>query len=127
MTTFKKTLTALTASLTVLALSLPSQAAMTPHTEQALIDVCKAVKSDSVKKLKGVTDSYRLETKTVALKVMCNGENVINFAESNGANRTAAKLQESIGKVDITDLAATSKIKAPFLGHGYVRTLNKLN
>ncbi len=114
MTTFKKTLTALTASLTVLALSLPSQAAMTPYTEQALIDVCKAVKSNSVKKLKGVTDSYRLETKTVALKVMCNGENVINFAQSNGANRTAAKLQESIGKVDITDLAATSKIKAPF-------------
>jgi hypothetical protein len=114
MTTFKKTLLALTATLSVLAISLPSQAAMTPQMEQALIDVCKAVKSNSPFQLKTVTKSYRLNTKTVAIKLMCNGESVINFAESNNAVKTAATLQQSIGNVSISDVAAVSKVKVTF-------------
>ncbi|PKI12924.1 DUF3718 domain-containing protein [Colwellia sp. 12G3] len=114
MTTFKKTLLALTAVLPVLAISLPSQAAMTPYMEKALIDVCKAAKSNSILKLKSTTESYRLQTKTVALKLMCNGEDVISFAESNGADKTAARLQKSIGNVSITDVAALSKVKVTF-------------
>jgi hypothetical protein len=114
MTTFKKTLLALAASLPVLAMSLPSQAAMTPYMEKALIDVCKAAKSNSLIKLNGTTKSYRLKTKTVALKLMCNGEDVISFAERNGADKTAAKLQRSIGNVRITDVAALSKVKVTF-------------
>ncbi|PKG83721.1 hypothetical protein CXF85_09440 [Colwellia sp. 75C3] len=114
MTTFKKTLLALTAALPVLAMSLPSQAAMTPYMEKALIDVCKAAKSDSLLKLNSTTKSYRLQTKTVALKLMCNGEDVISFAQSNGAEKTAARLQRSIGNVSITDVAALSKVKVTF-------------
>ncbi len=114
MTTFKKTLFALTAVLSVLTISLPSQATGTPHMEQALIDVCKAVKSNSPFQLRAVTKSYRLNTKTVALKVMCNGESIINFAETNNAVRTAAKLQQSIGNVNISDIAAVSKVKVNF-------------
>jgi hypothetical protein len=114
MTTFKKTLLALAASLPVLAMSLPSQAAMSPYMEKALIDVCKAAKSNSLIKLNGTTKSYRLKTKTVALKLMCNGEDVISFAESNGADKTAAKLQRSIGNVSIIDVAAMSKVKVTF-------------
>ncbi len=114
MTTFKKTLLALTASLPVLAVSLPSQAAMTPYMEKALIDVCKAAQTNNLLQLRATTKSYRLATKTVALKLMCNGENIISFAESNGANKTAAKLQQSIGNVSITDVAAVSKVKVTF-------------
>ncbi len=114
MTTFKKTLLALAASLPVLAMSLPSQAAMSPYMEKALIDVCKAAKSNSLIKLNGTTKSYRLKTKTVALKLMCNGEDVISFAQSYGADKTAAKLQRSIGKVNITDVAALTKVKVTF-------------
>ncbi|HBY86192.1 MAG TPA: hypothetical protein DEO86_09975, partial [Colwellia sp.] len=51
---------------------------------------------------------------TVALKLMCNGEDVISFAESNGADKTAAKLQNSIGNVEITDVAALSKVNVTF-------------
>ena len=114
MTTIKKTLLALAAALPVLAISLPSQAAMSPYMEKALIDVCKAAKSNSILKLKSTTKSYRLQTKTVALKLMCNGEDVISFAESYGADKTAARLQKSIGNVSITDVAALSKVKVTF-------------
>jgi len=114
MTTFKKTLLALAAALPVLAISLPSQAAMTPYMEKALIDVCKAAKSNSLLKLNSTTKGYRLNQKTVALKLMCNGEDVISFAESYGADKTAAKLQRSLGNVSITDVAALSKVKVTF-------------
>jgi len=111
MTTFKKILLALAAALPVLAISLPSQAAIKPYMETALIDVCKAAKSDSILKLKSTTKSYRLQTKTVALKLMCNGEDVISFAQSNGAEKTVAKLQRSLGDVSITDVASLTKLK----------------
>ncbi|MFT5294080.1 MAG: hypothetical protein ACI9YH_000086 [Colwellia sp.] len=114
MTNFKKALFILSVSLPVLAISLPSQAAMTPHIKNALIDICKAAKSDSTIKLNYTTKSYRLKTKTVALKVMCNGEDLISFAESNGAYKTAEKLQNSIGNVTITDIAALSKVNVNF-------------
>jgi hypothetical protein len=45
---------------------------------------------------------------------MCNGESVINFAESNNAVKTAATLQQSIGNVSISDVAAVSKVKVTF-------------
>ncbi len=114
MTTFKKTLLALAAALPVLAISLPSQAAMTPYMENALIEVCKAAKSNSLLKLDSTTQEYHLKNKTIALKLMCNGEDVISFAESNGADKTAARLQRSLGNVSITDVAALSKVKVTF-------------
>ena len=117
MTTFKKTLIALAAALPVLVISLPSQATMSPYMENALINVCKAAMSNNTLKLNSTTKSYRLTTKTVALKLMCNGEDVISFAQSNGADRTAARLQKSIshmGTVSITDIAALSKVKVTF-------------
>ena len=67
MTTIKKTLVALAASLPLIAISLPSQAAMDPYLENALINVCKAAKSNSILKLNSTTKGYRLKNKTVAL------------------------------------------------------------
>ncbi|RHW77738.1 DUF3718 domain-containing protein [Colwellia sp. RSH04] len=110
----KATLLALTTAVSAIAISAPSQAAMNPYMESALIEVCKAAQSNSVQKLNQTTKSYRLKNKTVALKLMCNGEDVISFAESNGADKTAAKLQHSIGQVGITDIAAVSKLKVTF-------------
>ena len=114
MTIFKKTLFVLSISLPVLSISLPSQAAMTPYMKNTLIDVCKAAKSNSTLKLIQTTKSYHLKTKTVALKVMCNGEDLISFAESNGAYKTAEKLRNSISNVTITDIAAVSKVNVTF-------------
>lgn len=45
---------------------------------------------------------------------MCNGDDIITFAQKNDAIKTAAKLQKSIGDVNITDLAVIEKINVTF-------------
>ncbi len=114
MRTLKTTLIALATAIPVLAFSLPSQAAMSPCIEKALIDVCKAAMSNKVYRLHSTSKSYRLKDKTIALKVMCNGDDIITFAENHGADKTAAKLQRSIGSVSIIDTAATTKLSVTF-------------
>ncbi len=114
MTTIKTTLIALATTVSALALSLPSQAATMPHIEAALVEVCKAAQSNKVFKLKSTLKSYHLQSKTVAVKVMCNGDDIITFAEKRGATKTAARLQKSIGDVSITDVALIKKINVSF-------------
>ena len=114
MTKLKTTLIALATAVPVLAFSLPSQAAMTPYMKTALVDVCKAAMSNKMHKLNKTTKAYNLNDKTIALKVMCNGDDIISFAENHGADKTAAKLQRSIGNVSIIDTASTGKLSVTF-------------
>jgi len=114
MTTIKTTLIALATAVPALAFSLPSQATTMSYMETALVDVCKAAQSNKVFKLKSAIKSHRLQKKTVALKVMCNGDDIITFAEKNGATKTANRLQKSIGEVNIIDVAALKKINVTY-------------
>ncbi len=88
--------------------------AMDTRIENALVDVCKAAQSNSVFKYNKVSKSYRLKDKTVALKVMCNGDDIITFSEKAGAFKTAAKLQRSLGNVNIIDVAKVQKHRVTF-------------
>jgi len=94
-----------------------SSSAMDKDVEQALINVCKASMSNNVIKLSKTAKSYQLKEQTIALKVMCNGEDIITFAEQHGAYKTAARLENKIGKgkVSITDVAALTKINVNFV------------
>ncbi|QBG35737.1 DUF3718 domain-containing protein [Litorilituus sediminis] len=114
MKTVKAAVLGITTTLSLLAISLPSQAAMSEHMEHALISVCKAAKSNKVHHFNKTTKAFRLKKKAVALKVVCNGEDIISFAESHSADKTAAHLQQSISEVQITDLAANSKLRIRF-------------
>ncbi|MBL4942094.1 MAG: DUF3718 domain-containing protein [Colwellia sp.] len=114
MTKLKITLIALATAVPVLAFSLPSQASMSPYMRTALVDVCKAAMSNSLYKFNSTSKSYNLKDKTIALKVMCNGSDIISFAESHGAERTASKLQRSIGNVSIIDTVAITKLNVTF-------------
>jgi len=114
MTKFKTTLIALATAVPALAFSLPSQAAMSTYMETALVDVCKAAMSNKINKFSNTAKSYNLKDKTIALKVMCNGSDIISFAENHGADKTAAKLQRSIGNVSIIDTAAATKLSVTF-------------
>jgi uncharacterized protein DUF3718 len=105
---------AIAATLPLLFTALPSQAAMSKYMETALIDVCKAAKSNHLGKYNKISKSYRLKDKTIALKVVCNGDDIISFAEKHGADKTAAKLQRSLGNVSIIDVAAVSKLSVTF-------------
>lgn len=87
---------------------------MDPYIESALIDVCKVAKSNDLYNYVKTTRGYNLDDKTVALKVMCNGDDIIAFAEKHGADRTAAKMQRSIGNVNIIDVAKVEKINVIF-------------
>ncbi len=84
---------------------------MSPHMENALIDVCKAAKSNNVIRFKNTVTENRLKTKTVALKVVCNGENISDFAATHGAYKTSDRLNRSLGKVRIEDVALNDKDK----------------
>lgn len=116
MNTTKLTLTATTSALIIassLLLSAGVQAAdgMSNYMETALIDVCKAAKSNNTIRFHNTVDGYRLKTKTVALKVVCNGENISEFAANNGANKTADRLNHALGDVSIEDVALTESNK----------------
>lgn len=114
MRTFKTTLIALVTAVPALTFSLSSQAAMDPYVKTALIDVCKAAMSNRIHRLNSTSKSYNLKKETIALNVMCNGEDIISFAESRGATKTAARLQKSIGNVQIIDTAASEKSNVNF-------------
>lgn len=81
------------------------------YVEQGLVSICKSAAKDQPLKMNDEIRSLRLKTKVVALKVVCNGQDIISFAESYGAERTTAKLSNSIGRVQVTDLAKLSDQK----------------
>jgi len=112
-----KAITTALATFTLLSGVTFSSLAMDKYVESSLIEVCKAAKSNKVTKFIKTTRYYHLKNKTVAMKVMCNGDDIIDFAEKHGAYKTAKRLKKSIrhlGNVNITDVAANSKINVNF-------------
>jgi len=110
-----KSITTAIISFSILASASFSSSAMDRHIEEALIDVCKSAKSNSVLKYTKTAKSYHLKDKTIATKVMCNGEDIADFARTHGSYKVANKLERSLkGKVSITDIAAVSKINVNF-------------
>jgi len=90
-------------------LSFSSQATMTPYMKSALVEVCQSVKSNKLSHYTSTVKSYRLNKKVIAQHLVCNGDDVITFAEKHHAYRTAANLKKTLGKVQITDIAALNK------------------
>ena len=92
-----------------------SSYAMDRYIEAALIDVCKSTLTNSVFKYQKTAKSYNLRNKAIAMKVMCNGDNIIDFAQKHGAYKTAARIERSIsGRVNIIDVAKIEKINVNF-------------
>lgn len=114
----KLTTTALSAitGLTLAAASFASTAAMNPTLERQLVSVCKAAKNDNRMDLQRSIEHLHSNHRTMALRLMCNGQNVIEFAESYGANKTANALQRSLGSTSITDIASNAKLHVSFEG-----------
>ena len=90
--------------------------AMSKNTELALIEVCEAAESNSLIRFNKTIKSYNLQKKEVALKVMCNGDDISEFASKAGAYKTTAVLKRSVGGVSISDIAAISKVNVKFAG-----------
>ncbi|MDN3652045.1 DUF3718 domain-containing protein [Thalassotalea ponticola] len=102
-----KTLTLVALMTTSMTLSVQANAdsTMDPYIESALVQVCKSAQSNDLSDMRSTIKSFRLNEKTVAQNVVCNGDNIINFAEDAGAYKTANHLQQRLGESEITDLA----------------------
>ncbi|MEW6996947.1 DUF3718 domain-containing protein [Colwelliaceae bacterium BS250] len=112
MKTFKLLVTATTATLLIASISTAhAEPTMSAYMETALIDVCKAAKSNNTIRFNKTVDGYRLKTKTVAMKVVCNGENISDFAATHGANKTSDRINRSLGDVNIEDVAVNNSDK----------------
>ena len=94
--------------------SFNASATMDPYVEEALIDICKTTISNKPIRLLTTVKSYRLTEKTIAEKLICNGDSVIDFAEKHNAFKTANRLKRRLGKVTITDIAAVDKWSVNF-------------
>lgn len=83
---------------------------MDEHIENALISVCKAARSNDVFDLKNAIKEYRLKEKTVAMKVVCNGSNIILFSEESNAFKTATHLSNKLGGSEIVDITVAYSV-----------------
>ncbi len=78
---------------------------MPAYVEEGLIRICKSAALDKSFRMSKEIKALHLKTRVVALNVVCNGQDIISFAEYYGAKKTTAKLSHSIGSVQVTDLA----------------------
>lgn len=112
MKTLKLLVTATATTLLLASISTANaESSMSSYMENALIDVCKAAKSNNTIRFNNTVDGYRLKTKTVAMKVVCNGENISEFAANHGADKTSNRLNRSLGDVSIEDVALNNADK----------------
>lgn len=86
-----------------------SAAPMSTHMENALVDICKASITKSLGQFNKTVRSYNLDTKKVAKGVVCNGDDIADFAEKYGATKIADRLNRSVGVVTISELARNNK------------------
>jgi hypothetical protein len=50
------------------------------------------------------------------MKVSCNGQDISSYALSQGANKTAAHLDDAVGDVSIAEMAAVKRVNVNFEG-----------
>jgi hypothetical protein len=77
--------------------------------ENALVNVCKDSVTKKLHKFKSTTKAHRLSSKTIALKVSCNKQDIVSYTQSQGAHKTAAHLNDAIGNVSISEVASIKK------------------
>ncbi len=81
---------------------------MPSYVEKGLIKVCISAAQDKTHKMAKSIKEMHLKHKFIALNVMCNGQNIIAFAERYGAERTSSRLSNSVGSVQVTDIVANN-------------------
>ena len=80
---------------------------LTPTVEKGLIKVCKTAAKDQLHQMHLTMKKQDWSFRQMSLNVMCNGQDLISFAERYGAKKTTAKLIKSIGNISVTDIAST--------------------
>ena len=68
------------------------------QTEQDLVKICSAIKSNSKLKLNRAIKSSRLPAKAIAKGLVCNGLDPVSFALINNADSTAKSIAKMSNK-----------------------------
>jgi hypothetical protein len=76
-----------------------------PVTESKLVEICEAIKSDSVIKVHTVVRKSGLGMRKVANGLVCNGADPVSFALANDAEKTA-KYMAKKSNVNYEELVA---------------------
>lgn len=80
---------------------------LTPTIEKGLIKVCKTAAKDQLHQMYLTMKKHDWSYRLMSLNVVCNGQDLISFAERYGAKKTTSKLMKSIGEISVTDIAST--------------------
>lgn len=70
--------------------------------ENDLIAVCEAIKGDSRVKFKRAVKATGLDLKTLHAGLVCNGQDMMTFAASNGAANTSRLIANRLNLQDTT-------------------------
>jgi len=80
------------------------------YIHQALVQVCSETADDDRLGLHNTLKAYRISKQTAVEKVVCNGQQLMDFARANQAIKVSAMLQPYAdrikGRVTIQDVAA---------------------
>lgn len=80
------------------------------YIHQALVQVCTETAEDNRSRLQRTLREYRISKQNAVEKVVCNGQQLMDFARANQALRVTAMLQpyedRIKGRVTIHDVAA---------------------
>ncbi|MBY5990653.1 DUF3718 domain-containing protein [Ferrimonas balearica] len=92
-----------------------SQAEIGGWMEQSLVAVCKASLSNRVVTFNNTMKDYRVNGQRILPNLMCNGEEIQEFALNRGADKTAAHIQRYLpGTVTIQDIAMNQPVQVWF-------------
>lgn len=94
----KKVMLSIVSAAAGLALMSQPATAMDKGLEKALVEVCKAVKSNSRIKLHTTLKKHRLKYEAISEGLVCNGHDVVTFATLNGASQNANLIAKRNGK-----------------------------
>jgi hypothetical protein len=100
-----KKLTIATLLITGLGVSGIANADINASTEKDLVQICKALKSDSRLKLVKAMKRSRIRYETVADGLVCNGQEALDFAVSHGSHKVAVLVAKR-ANVDLDTLLA---------------------
>ena len=100
-----KKLTIAALIITGLSVSGFASANLSDANEQDLVQICKALKSDSRLKLVKAMKRSRIRYEKVADGLVCNGQEALSFAMSHGSHKTA-NLVAKRANIDLNTLLA---------------------
>lgn len=88
---------------------------MDKYVEQSLVKVCRSAMTNNLLKYHKTLKSFHYTQRMIAERVVCNGDEIADFARKHGSYKVAHKIEKSKrSSTSITDIAAVNKLSVTF-------------